>query len=95
MCPTDTSDHLGIPASPAAWAVAIDALDHPGHPADLSRVHPSQPCIEGAMSGLTPSQFLSGEEGVVTPIPGRLQEGQANREPPLRCYVFGSCPSAR
>ena len=38
VCPTDTSEHLTIIASPTAYAVALDAFQHPGQPADLRRV---------------------------------------------------------
>jgi hypothetical protein len=91
VCHADLSEHLAIPASPTAYAIAIDALEHPGHPADLSAVHVSQPCLPGTMPGLTPEEFLAGEAAVAGPIAQRLETGKVNREPPLRCYVTASC----
>jgi hypothetical protein len=95
VCPADLSDHLAIPASPTAYAIALDAIQHPGHPANLGRVHVTQPCLPGTMAGVTESAFLNGEQSVVEPIPARLQMGDVSREPALRCYVTASCRRRR
>ncbi len=91
VCRADLSEHLAIPASPTAYAIAIDAIEHPGHPADLRAVHVSQPCLPGTMPGVTPAAFLAGEAGVAGPIAQRLETGKVSSEPPLRCYVAASC----
>ncbi len=95
LCPTDLSDHLSIPASPTAYAVAVDALEHPGEPADLADVHVSQPCLPGMMPGLSFANFLTWEAGIVAPLASRLTTGMVNHEPALRCYVTASCPTSQ
>ena len=94
VCPTDLSDHLGMPSSPAAYAVAIDAIEHPGTPADLTRLRPSQPCLPGSMPYVTPTAYISGMLAVAAPIPQRLLIGDVPAEPPLDCYVYARnvCP---
>ena len=94
VCPTDLSDHLTLIASPAAYAVAINAIDHPGHPADLAEVHPSEPCLPGTEPGVDPSDFAGEEAHIVADVGPRLLEGIVDREPPLACYVTASCPVA-
>ena len=97
VCPTDLSEHIGIVSSPAAYAVAINAVEHPGAPARLAQVRPSVPCVPGAMPYVTPSRYLTGTAGVVAPIPQRLLTGDVYSEPPLACYVYatGVCPEAK
>ncbi len=91
VCHADLSEHLAIPASPTAYAIAIDAIEHPGQPADLTRVHVSQPCLPGTMPGVSPAAFLTGEAGVAGPVAQRLETGKVSSEPQLRCYVTASC----
>jgi hypothetical protein len=95
ICPTDDSDHLTLVASPAAYAVAINAIDHPGHPADLAEVHASQPCLPGTEPGVDPSDFVGEEAHIIADVGPRLLEGMVEHEPPLKCYVTASCPSER
>jgi hypothetical protein len=94
ICPTDLSDHLTLVASPAAYAVAINAIDHPGQPADLAEVHPSQPCLPGTEPGVDPSDFVGEEAHIIADVGPRLLEGMVDREPALKCYVTASCPVA-
>jgi hypothetical protein len=94
ICPTDDSDHLTLVASPAAYAVAINAIDHPGHPADLAEVRPSQPCLPGTEPGVDPSDFVGEEAHIIADVGPRLLEGMVDREPALKCYVTASCPVA-
>jgi hypothetical protein len=94
ICLTDDSDHLTLVASPAAYAVAINAIDNPGHPADLADVHASQPCLPGTEPGVDPSDFVGEEAHIGADVGPRLLEGMVDREPPLRCYVTASCPPA-
>jgi len=91
ICPTDLSEHLTLIASPAAYAVAINAIDHPGHPANLAEVHASQPCLPGTMPGVDPSDFVAEEAHIAADVGPRLTEGMVDREPPLKCYVTASC----
>ncbi|MGI8556944.1 MAG: esterase/lipase family protein [Solirubrobacteraceae bacterium] len=92
VCPADLTDHLGIVASAGGYAVAMPAIQHPGQLPDLNHLAIPQPCVDGAMPYVTPAGFLSGEAGVVAPIPARLLQGTTTAEPPLRCYVTASCP---
>jgi hypothetical protein len=95
ICPTDDSDHLTLVASPAGYAVAINAIDNPGHPANLADVHVSQPCLPGTEPGVDPSDFLGEEAHIGADVGPRLLDGMVNREPALKCYVTASCPSTR
>jgi triacylglycerol esterase/lipase EstA (alpha/beta hydrolase family) len=95
ICPTDDSDHLTLVASPAAYAVAINAIDHPGHPADLAHVHVGQPCLPGTEPGVDPSDFVGEEAHIAADVGPRLTEGMVDKEPPLKCYVTATCPAAR
>jgi hypothetical protein len=91
VCATDYSDHLLIVASPAAYAVALDAIQHPGHPADLSRVHPAQPCLPGMMPHVEPVDLLTHEAAMIANVGPHLLSGMVPAEPPLACYVHATC----
>jgi hypothetical protein len=91
ICPTDDSDHLTLVASPAAYAVAIDAIDHPGQPADLARVKVGPLCLPGTEPGVDPTDFLAEEAHIVADVGPRLTEGMVGSEPALKCYVTASC----
>jgi hypothetical protein len=95
ICPTDDSDHLTLVASPAAYAVAINAIDNPGHPADLAAVHTSQPCLPGTEPGVDPSDFVGEEAHIAADVGPRLLEGMVDHEPALKCYVTASCPATK
>src|SRR6202008_2381706 len=46
ICPTDVNEHLAIGTTDnVAYAVAIDALSHPG-PADVSNIDPIKVCAQ-------------------------------------------------
>jgi hypothetical protein len=92
ICPTDVSEHLTLIASPAAYAVAINAIDHPGQPANLTQGHASEPCLPGTEPGVDPSDFVGEEAHIIADVGPRLLEGMVDREPPLKCYVTASCP---
>jgi triacylglycerol esterase/lipase EstA (alpha/beta hydrolase family) len=91
VCPSDVSDHLAIVASPTAYAIAIDALQHPGQVANLARANVPRICLPGTMPYVSPLAFAAGEAGIAGPIPARLLEGEVSAEPPLRCYATASC----
>ncbi len=74
--------------------MAINAIDHPGHPADLAEVDPGQPCLPGTEPGVDPSDFAGEEAHIVADVGPRLLEGMVDREPALKCYVTASCPVA-
>ena len=92
VCPLDVNEHLGLGTyDPLAWALAIDALEHPG-PADPTRI-PSGVCTQLAMPGVDPASVTTNAAQfaaeVATAIAGAQQ---VSAEPPLRCYVTATCP---
>ncbi len=104
ICPLDVDEHLLIgTVDPVAYALAIDALTHPG-PADPGRV-PTSVCSQLYMPGVNPLNLstyletLAAAPGllsvVVTPL-APVTTGVQNvlAEPPLPCYVFASCSGA-
>jgi hypothetical protein len=94
VCPNDTSDHLAMGSyDPVGYALAVDTFTHPGT-ADPSRVSPTV-CAQPFQPGVDPSTFASDYSGYLNAI-GQAQQNapQVAAEPPLRCYVFASCPSA-
>ena len=61
VCPTDTTEHLTIVASPTAYAIALDAFRHPGHIPDLRRITLAPPCLAGTMPGVNPIDLVTQE----------------------------------
>ncbi len=86
VCPDDPDEHLGIgTASPAAAALALDALGHPG-PANPDRIGPGV-CAQVLMPGIDPTTFATD----VAAAAAQLETSSAperSHEPRLRCYVF-------
>lgn len=95
VCPTDLSEHLGIIASPGAYALARAAIAHPDRPATLEEARAAAPalCLPGLMPGVSPSDFATQEARIGANVGPRLFTGQVDREPPLACYVTASCPA--
>ncbi len=89
ICPTDASEHFLIGTiDPVAYALAYDALTHPG-PADPARVDLTT-CAQPYMPGVDPAtgpaaglQAFYDDESSTGP--------ESTQEPPLACYVFASC----
>jgi len=91
ICPLDTSEHLLIgTADPVAYALAIDAMLHPG-PADPSRISPAV-CTQLFMPGVNPltvaTDFANASAGVATTL---ATYPHVPSEPPLACYVMTRC----
>ena len=90
ICPLDLSDHITLAlANATGFALAMDALSRAG-PASREAVGArgcSQPSIPGynpaRLAALTGSYFANRDVGAA----------KVTREPPLRCYVTGSCPT--
>jgi pimeloyl-ACP methyl ester carboxylesterase len=91
VCPADASEHLAIGTyDPAAYALAVDALTHPG-PADPSRIDPSV-CSQSLMPGVDPATFAGNYANEAEFIAGAVATAdQVPAEPPLACYVTASC----
>jgi pimeloyl-ACP methyl ester carboxylesterase len=92
VCPLDISDHLAIGTyDPVAYAIAIDALSHPG-PADPSRLAGTGLCAMLLMPGVNPLTFATDEASSVAEIGATVATyPHVAKEPPLRCYVTASC----
>jgi pimeloyl-ACP methyl ester carboxylesterase len=91
ICPLDVSEHLLIgTADSVAYALAIDAIGHPG-PADPSRIS-STVCTQPFMPGVNPltfaTDFAAADAGVATTL---ATYPHVSAEPPLACYVTASC----
>ena len=91
ICPLLPVEHLDIPASSAAYAVAILALSHPGHLPDLRDINRAAACSQPFMPYVTPASFVTNEAALAAVIPSRLTTGEVTSEPALRCYVTASC----
>jgi hypothetical protein len=102
ICPLDVYEHLTVGTiDPVAYALAMDALDHPG-PADPSRIRrsvclqPVQPYAD-VTNVRTALEVLAAAPGLLTvSLPVNLVGAEeVSAEPPLRCYVFAAgCASA-
>lgn len=91
VCPADVSEHLTIIASPTAYAIAMNAIEHPGRPANLAHVHVHQPCLPGTAPEVSPADFTHWESVIAADVGPRLFIGQVSKEPALACYVTASC----
>ena len=93
ICPADVVEHLGLGTyDPVAYALTIDALDHPG-PADPARI-PKSVCAEGLMPGVNPLTFPTDAANALIAVETSPSQ-TVYREPPLDCYVYANCPSGQ
>jgi len=93
VCPLDHTEHLGLGTyDPVAYALAIDALSHPG-PAVEADI-PSSVCLAQFMPGVNPATFPTDATRAAVE-----DETSASptvfSEPPLACYVMLACPAGR
>lgn len=90
VCPGHAVEHYLFALDPVAFAIAQDALDHPG-PARAERVRRSS-CLEFLPPGSDPSKVANGGADALL----AADDAQGTRvpaEPPLACYATGSCPA--
>ena len=95
ICPTDLSEHLAMGSyDPVAYAVALDALAHPG-PANPSRI-PTSVCTTPFQPGVDPLTFPTAyaayATGAMTVV---ATHPHSAAEPTLARYVWASPPSSR
>jgi pimeloyl-ACP methyl ester carboxylesterase len=95
LCPGDQISHQGLAYDGPTSGIVLDALNHKG-PAELSRVSKSY-CNLATMQGTTLAQanaILNAYTSILVHDLG--PDGpHAVAEPPLACYVTGSCRSRR
>jgi hypothetical protein len=92
ICPLNVADHLAYYYDPVAYALVIDALEHPG-PADAARIDRSV-CSQISMPYVSATDIPTYTLHLYNAIfVDRLHnEPQTTAEPPLKCYVTSSCP---
>jgi triacylglycerol esterase/lipase EstA (alpha/beta hydrolase family) len=88
ICPAQTTEHLGLAYDAVAWALALDALTHPG-PAVESRVPPSV-CAELVMPGVNPATFAVDVARAAALYAASPSAPDVNSEPGLRCYTLAA-----
>jgi pimeloyl-ACP methyl ester carboxylesterase len=93
VCPLDVSEHLLIgTVDPVAYALAIDAMTHPG-PADPSRISAAV-CSQLAMPGVNPLTLATDFTSLTVAIGSTLATfPHVPAEPKLACYVTATCPA--
>jgi triacylglycerol esterase/lipase EstA (alpha/beta hydrolase family) len=92
VCPGRPVNHGAEPVDAAVFALAMDALTHPG-PADPSRVLAEQPdlCTQTYLPGLTPDDGATAQEVVYGNGGEAFALGpDVSEEPPLRRYAAGA-----
>jgi hypothetical protein len=92
ICPADLSEHLAMGTyDPVAYAVALDALTHPG-PARASRI-PASVCTTPLQPGVDPLMFPTDyaayADGAVTVV---ATHPHTAAEPALAPYVWANPP---
>jgi triacylglycerol esterase/lipase EstA (alpha/beta hydrolase family) len=94
ICPNDTADHFALGSyDPVGWAIAFDALTHTG-PASAARLDRSV-CAQSYMPGVDPATFPADYARFVGTVgPAQAQSEYVPSEPPLKCYVTGTCPGS-
>lgn len=103
ICPLDAGEHLSVGTiDPAAYALAVDALTHPGS-ADPARISRSV-CLQPYQPGVNPTsantfiQILAAQPGLLAVDLGGVNvvgAPEVKAEPPLACYVFANCPGGQ
>jgi hypothetical protein len=91
LCPLDLNEHLATGTyDPVAYALAVDALGHPG-PAAGSRI-PGSVCTKLLMPGVNPLTFATDQAASAAAVAATVATyPHVPAEPPLRCYVTASC----
>jgi triacylglycerol esterase/lipase EstA (alpha/beta hydrolase family) len=94
ICPLDLTEHNGLgTVDNTAYALAIDALSHPG-PADPSAIDPSV-CSQPLMPGVNPATAPADAASAAADLLSNEANGPSvPSEPPLKCYVTASCASS-
>jgi hypothetical protein len=91
ICPAQVVEHLDIPSSSAAYAVAMAALGSPGSLPDVGALDTAQICAWPLMPFVTPVSLALNELSLAAAIGPRAITGMRTSEPALKCYVTASC----
>ena len=87
VCPGRAVTHGAEPVDAAVFAVALDALTHPGS-ADLARIDTIAVCAQTYLPGLTPDDGATAQEVVYGNGGEAFALGpDVSEEPPLRAYA--------
>jgi pimeloyl-ACP methyl ester carboxylesterase len=93
LCPGRVVDHVSILLDSFAFAVVLDALEHPG-PADPARIG-SAPCARfGTYPGAQPARLLEEIARAAFAVPA-YAGNVTTHEPALRCAWDPECPTVR
>ena len=92
VCPADSTEHNGLgTVDNTAYALAVDALTHPG-PADPSRIDPGSVCSTPLMPGVNPATFPADAAATLQDdLTNIFTHPPSSAEPPLKCYVTDTC----
>ena len=88
ICPLQTSEHLGLAYDAVAWALAYDALAHPG-PAVAGHI-PLSVCAELIMPGVNKATFAADVARAAAGFLTSPSVPDVSSEPTLSCYVFAA-----
>ncbi len=93
ICPGTIAEHLSVATTnPIAVDLALDAITHPGT-ANTARIDRSActagPFAQGVPAAESASRFATASAQVTREL---ATAPTVNTEPPLRCYVYASCP---
>jgi triacylglycerol esterase/lipase EstA (alpha/beta hydrolase family) len=91
ICPLNVADHLAYWYDPVAYALVMDALTHPG-PADPARINRGV-CLQLSMPYVNPLEIPTYTVHLynVLFVQRFYTVPQTRSEPPLKCYVTGTC----
>ena len=99
VCPGNTANHRAIGTfDPVGWAIALDALQHPG-PANLARIldgnapGASPICAETVMPGVDPATLADDLAAYDAAVAQALGDGaHLTEEPAIACHTRGRGP---
>jgi hypothetical protein len=99
VCPANTANHRAIGTyDPVGWAIALDALEHPG-PANLARIldgaapGAAPVCAEAVMPGVDPAALADNLAAFDLAVATSLGNGtHLTAEPAPACYTRGTRP---
>lgn len=92
VCPRRSTEHFAMVGDAAAYALALDALNHDG-PADPARFDPAT-CRQTTIAGGDPAAtFVGGPGAIGNALVAITTAEQVDREPRLTCpFDAGACP---